>query len=310
MQKPLIIFDTDMDTDCDDAGALGLLLSYVKAGKATLLGVIADTPAKHVAGCCEAICDYYGVSVPIGAVYEKDFENHPRFADYRAHRAGIPTERYYNIPLCARVGKKDTDYPAAARVYRELLAAAADNSITVVCVGLLTAVAALFETAEDDLSPLSGIELFRKKVKYVVSMGNAAYPAQTQYNFNYRMDRVAAKAFFDLCPVPVYVCAAGTKVVTGYSFSGTFEKDHPLRVAYEAWCGGEGRGRSSWDLLTLLYALEPQSALFATETHGTIRYEQTNRVYWEPNGTRTDYTLRTTVSDGEMALLLEKLLTK
>ncbi len=30
MEKPLIIFDTDMDTDCDDVGALAILYEYVK----------------------------------------------------------------------------------------------------------------------------------------------------------------------------------------------------------------------------------------------------------------------------------------
>ena len=30
--RPLILFDTDMDTDVDDAGALAILLSYGKQG--------------------------------------------------------------------------------------------------------------------------------------------------------------------------------------------------------------------------------------------------------------------------------------
>ena len=31
--QPVIIFDTDMDTDCDDAGALAILLEYAKKDK-------------------------------------------------------------------------------------------------------------------------------------------------------------------------------------------------------------------------------------------------------------------------------------
>lgn len=309
-QKPLLIFDTDMDTDCDDAGALGLLLNYVKAGKADLLGIIADAPAADVAPCCEAICDYYGVPVEIGAIYEKTYANDPRFADYRAHRAGVAADKYYNAAFAARVGKKDTDYTPAARAYREMLAGEEDNSVTVVAVGLLTALAELFETTGDDLSPLSGVELFAKKVKCVVSMGNATYPEFRDKNFNYKMDREGAKVFFDNCPVPVYVCPEGSFVVTGHSFSETFEKDHPLRVAYEMWCGGESKGRSSWDLITLLFALEPQSPLFKAETHGTVRYDTTNRAWWEEDGIRTDYDLRITVSEKEMAEILEKSVTK
>ena len=72
MEKPLIIFDTDMDTDCDDAGALAVLLNAHKRGDCTLLGIIGDAPTAAVAPCCEVLCDAYGVTVPIGTVYEID----------------------------------------------------------------------------------------------------------------------------------------------------------------------------------------------------------------------------------------------
>ena len=36
--KPIIIFDTDMDTDCDDAGALLMLINAHLRGDASLLG--------------------------------------------------------------------------------------------------------------------------------------------------------------------------------------------------------------------------------------------------------------------------------
>lgn len=304
MEKPLIIFDTDMDTDCDDAGALGLLLTQVNAGRATLLGVIADAPAAAVAPCCETICRYYGVDTTIGAVYERDYANTPRFADYRAHRAGIQSARYYNAMLAN--GKRDTDFPPAARAYRTLLAEAPDHSVTVVAVGLLTALAELFLTKGDDISPLSGVELFARKVKYVVSMGNATYPAVTEKNFNYNMDREGSKTFFALCPCSVYVCPDGSDVITGDSFSRRFPANHPLRIAYEAWCEGEGRGRSSWDLISLLFALQPQSELFTARSFGTVRYSLSNRTYWEA-GTRTDYDLRITVSSAKMAEVLEAL---
>ena len=55
-RKPIIIFDTDMDTDVDDAGALAILLSYVKQGRAALLGILADGPDRYAAAACEALC--------------------------------------------------------------------------------------------------------------------------------------------------------------------------------------------------------------------------------------------------------------
>lgn len=310
MDKPLIIFDTDMDTDCDDAGALGLLLGFVKKEKAELLGIIADTPVEYAAAACEAICNWYGVKAPIGAVSAETYKNDERFIEYRKQRSSISAEKYYNEILAKRVGKTDADYTPAAALYRKLFVGAPDNSVTVVCVGLLTAVAELFSTTGDEISPLSGIELFNKKVKYVVSMGNARYPEMTDKNFNYKMDRVATKTFFEKCPVPVYICPKGTRVITGFSFTEKFPKEHPLRLAYEMFMSGENIGRSSWDLITLLFALGYHSSVFTTESHGIVRYEETNRIYWEENGNREDFQVNTTVSDDEIAVLLEDLLTK
>lgn len=71
--KPLIIFDTDMDTDCDDAGALAIIYEYVKREKAELIGIIADAPTADCAACCEAFGNYYGITCPIGAINKSDF---------------------------------------------------------------------------------------------------------------------------------------------------------------------------------------------------------------------------------------------
>ena len=62
MDKPCILFDTDMESDCDDAGALALLLYACRAGEAQLLGVIADAPGACVAPCCELFRRHYAVA--------------------------------------------------------------------------------------------------------------------------------------------------------------------------------------------------------------------------------------------------------
>ncbi len=297
MEKPLIIFDTDMDTDCDDAGALAVLLNAHKRGDCTLLGIIGDAPTAAVAPCCEALCDAYGVTVPIGTVYEKPLIDTPRFADYK-HHYGELDGKHYNAAISAHLHKTDTDYPSAVTLYRRLLENAADKSVTLVCVGLLTAVAEL-------LSSDDGVELVRKKVKRVITMGNAAYPEQRQYNFNYKMDRLGAAVFFERCPAPLYVCPFGSDIVTGCTLSARLPDNHPLRRAYEIY-NGENRGRSSWDLVCVWQAVYPDSPLFTKETHGTVQYDPTaHRTYWT-NGARTDYQLSSAISRDEWTDILEK----
>ena len=62
-----IIFDTDIDSDVDDAGAMALLHSYVQQGKVNLLAVVGCCNSGYAAPCIDAINTYYGLpDVPVG----------------------------------------------------------------------------------------------------------------------------------------------------------------------------------------------------------------------------------------------------
>ena len=198
MDKPIIIFDTDMDTDCDDAGAMAMLLCAHLAGKIQLIGVIADAVSTYSARFCEVMLGAYGADIPIGAVYSDDYavcrEDVLRFERYRAHcKRLIDRGMVYNRIISGGLDKEDKDYPRAVRVYRELLSDAEDGSVTVLCVGLMTAIAELLLSEGDEISPLSGEELVRKKVKRVITMG---IPENVP-DFNWGMDAYAAEVFFD-----------------------------------------------------------------------------------------------------------------
>ncbi|MCG8384357.1 MAG: hypothetical protein MJA30_02350, partial [Cytophagales bacterium] len=66
-----IIFDTDMATDCDDAGALAMLHALQDKGECELLGVMVNDPDKDASGAVDVINTYYGRgSIPIGVVDE------------------------------------------------------------------------------------------------------------------------------------------------------------------------------------------------------------------------------------------------
>jgi hypothetical protein len=70
-----IILDTDMGSDCDDAGALALLNEYAREGKAEILGVIFSSGAvPYGVGVIDAINRYYDHhDIPIGACYDRSF---------------------------------------------------------------------------------------------------------------------------------------------------------------------------------------------------------------------------------------------
>ena len=305
MDKPCILFDTDMESDCDDAGALALLLNACRAGEAQLLGVIADAPGAFVAPCCEVFLRHYAVAAPIGAVHAAPFAADPRFAAYRAHCAAMPTHMFYNRTLAAQLGKTDADYEDAARAYRRMLASAQDGSVTLVCVGFLTALAALLQTGPDDLSPLTGKELLRQKVRTLITMGDAPVDGADEVSFNYAMDLTASEIFFAKCPVPVIITPEGTDVLTGAHLSRTLPAEHPLRIAYEQW-NGPDTPRPSWDLIAVYKALHPDAPCFRTQTHGTVHCSaQPGRVWWEL-GPRADSLLSLTIPSDHMRSILER----
>lgn len=272
--KPLIIFDTDMDTDCDDVGALAILLEAHKLKKIELYGIITDSISHYAAPCCEKMMQYYKVNVPLGAIYADDYmdtdANIMRFENYRKHSKNcLSIGKGYNRIFSDEIKKTDKNYPHATTVYRKLLSKAEDNSVIILCVGMLTAVAELLCSHADDSSSLSGIELFKKKVKHVVTMGN---PEEIN-DFNWGNDAYSSERFFALCPVPIYISSEGTNILTGKNLGNALKKDHPLRRAYEIWLGKENCGRPSWDLIATLYAIESDSAYLICKDLGNCFYD-------------------------------------
>lgn len=272
-KKPVIIFDTDMDTDCDDAGALAMLIEAHLAGKIELACMIADSVCRYAAPCCEAIADFYGLDIPVGTLYADDYmeseKDIARFSDYRKHTAKCAAEgRDYNRVFSDILGKTDKDYDSAKNVYRKFLSEAEDKSVTVLCVGMLTAISEALDSIPDEISDLSGQELFEKKVSKVITMGNP----EKFNDFNWGMDALATKNFFLKCPVPIYISSLGSKVVTGEMLSSVLPKEHLLRRAYEQWLGKENTGRSSWDLIAALFAINPKTLYLKSLKYGNCTY--------------------------------------
>lgn len=270
MDKPLIIFDTDMDTDCDDAGALAMLLHAHLQNKIELLGMVADSVCRYAAPCCEAIAESYGVSVPTGAIYADDYTGEKRFEAYLKHTKNCAEKGLdYNRVFAKEIGKTDKDYPHAVTLYRKLLSNAEEKSVTVLCVGMLTAIAETLQSEPDEISLFSGTELFAKKVKKVICMGN---PQKTP-DFNWGMDAKSTEIFFRLCPTPIYISAEGKEVITGNHLTAELPETDLVRRAYEQWLKAPNTGRASWDLIASLYAINSDTPYISVCDLGECRYD-------------------------------------
>lgn len=254
-QVPKVIFDTDMTGDCDDCGALAVLHALADLGEVEILGCIASFGANpYVVGCIDAINTYYGRGgLPIGAEHG-DFGT-PESSYVEA--VAKDTERYGH-----RFVTK-TDVPEQVSVYRKLLAAQPNGSVTIVTVGRLKGLYALLVSGPDAYSELPGDELVKQKVLRWVCMGGA-YPneqAMREANFCTRGGSEYTKKAVELFPMPAVFCGfeIGEKILTGPKLLEQPD-DNPVARAYRLFfdaLGGESKvnQRPSWDQTAVLYAV-------------------------------------------------------
>lgn len=252
-----IIFDTDMDSDCDDAGALACLHTLADAGEAEVLATVCSARHRWSAPCVEAINRYHGrPDLPIGV---------PRGRDTGAHIGSKYAEAIARA-FPGRITSYD-DAPAATEVYRMILAAQPDGSVTIVTVGDVTNLRDLLETKADGLSALDGPALVRQKVAKWVCMGGR-YPEHLnpQVFGNFKTDPQAVVAAVRDWPGTIWFSGLGEDMMTGACLAGTPE-DNPVRRAYKLYLG-DRPARPSWDLITTLYAVRPDAPYWHLRTKG------------------------------------------
>jgi len=254
-----IIFDTDMDLDCDDAGALAVLHALMDFNETKILGVIVDVPFEASAKCVMIINNYYNrPEIPVGLLEVVDYEKGKKYQLYRGTKKQIAKFRdYYTKAVVEHYSSDITESQKiweSVNLYRHLLSNSEDHSVVIVAVGLLTALKALLDSPPDDLSPLNGIDLVKLKVKKLVTMGIGRFPS-AQAEFNWLMDWQSARFVISHWPTDLVVQSNGTQFLTGNKLSIKTPESNPVRKIYETYLKGPRRENDSWDLITALYSV-------------------------------------------------------
>lgn len=266
-----IIFDNDMGNDVDDIIALDVLLKYYEAGKVNVLAILGNRDAKSCMDYCNMYCTWFGYpNIPMGAVVNGSNPT-PEEKSYATKTLGVEKngKRVFKFNDARTM-------PNAVDVYRKVLARAANKSVVIVSTGFSTNIARLMETEGDEYSPLSGMELLKRKVSWVsVMAGNFADQTYTEYNvWN---DVKAAKKFFEESPVPICFCdfAIGKTVrYPGASVANDFGwcENHPFVTAYNFYQKAPYES-PTWDPMAMLYALEPTAGFFGLSERGNVKVE-------------------------------------
>lgn len=231
---PLLILDTDISSDVDDVGAVAVLHGLANQGRVRILGMMVSSGDPWSAPCLKAINTWFGrPEIPVGMIKE----------------AGVQHESKYTR-IVAEEGGASPDDADAVQVYRRLLAAQADQSVTVVTIGYLSNLRNLLVSQPDAASSLDGLALARQKVRRLICMGGQ-YPSGKEWNFY--QDANAAAYVLKHWPTPVVFAGyeLGKDVLTGAKLRALPKS--PIRRSYELYNGIADR--PSWDQIAVYYAV-------------------------------------------------------
>lgn len=309
---PVIIFDTDMGSDCDDVGALAILHQYMKRGKAKILGCIYSSgKVPFGAGIIDAINTHFAYpDIPIGAEYDETFGDPMDKMD--AGKLARDTAAFGHDIVFNR------DAPPQTVMNRRLLAAQKDGSVTYVTVGHTKALYELLRSKADSISPLSGVDLVQKKVKRWVALGGLQARRTDGFgSMDWNFFRNGTQAYTDYLleyfPRPVYIVNAGSKVFTGQSLIGT-PGGNIVRTAYRDWLWKMEHktladGRPSWDLAAVCFAVEGPNAFFEAAEKGTLHFDVEEGSRWEKGAKgRHFYVNQKSGTDQSFSIYLNSLL--
>ena len=282
---PLIILDTDIGSSTDDLFAMEMLYRYEEQGLCRLLGVVVDRMGEDCAACADVMNTYFGrPDLPIG-LERNGIENPSVWIDYRA----VPT--YTTADGRQMFSHSVGDYaalPDGWRLYRQLLAAQPDHSVSIISIGFVTALAQLLQSGGDEYSPLSGVELVRRKVKCIYAMGGV-FSTSVEPDYNFAQGIGFAQTFFDLWPKEVDMVFSPQEVGENIEYvpdiviaDVAWTDIHPIKQVYMT-CNCN-TGQMMWDPMVAIQAVEGDT-VFSLSERGTVAITPQAETIFTPSAT-------------------------
>ncbi|RYZ92325.1 MAG: nucleoside hydrolase [Sphingobacteriaceae bacterium] len=272
-QQPVqVIFDTDMGPDYDDVGAITLLHYFEHTGKAKILATIASTKYPRVVPVLNVLNTYFKKpDIPIGVP--------------KGDALTTPDWQFWSDTLVKKYPhslKSNNDAPYAVELYRKILAAQPDTSVTIITVGFFNNIAGLLRSGADKYSPFTGPQLIDKKVKKMVSMAGK-FPSGREFNIDEQATE--SKYVFEHWKKPVILSGyeIGANIFTGLPLVNNDRiQNSPVKDVFRICipqAKEDSTGRKSWDQTAVLVGVLGTSP-FYTLQRGTMKVSNDGENSW------------------------------
>jgi hypothetical protein len=299
-----LLVDTDMGSDCDDVGALFVL--HALAQKAKILGCIYSSGKNpYGIGCVAAINAWCGHSdIPLGALHDRGFgDGRNPFSEAIAR----DTDAYGHSII------SNDQVLDAVTTYRRLLVDQPDHSIVLASIGHLKALHEFYHSPADDIFHGTGLELASRKIRQWVCMGGRFPNSGTEPEWNFSANESASftRQAIDVFPNEIVFIGweLGAEIITGRPF-GSLPKLHPARRSYELFLGDHGlkKGRPSWDLATIHYAVSGEESVWKRIGPGRCSIDSKGNNTWKEDKTGRHFYLEARLPYEEIARILDDLI--
>ncbi|WP_090472351.1 nucleoside hydrolase [Mucilaginibacter sp. OK268] len=286
-QPKNIILDTDIGPDYDDVGAMAILHALADKGECRILATIASNQYSSIAPVLSVLNTYFKrPGIPIGVV--------------RGKAVNIPCSQKWDSLIVTRYPhriKNNDEAENATTLYRRILAAQPDQSVTIVTIGFMTNMANLLQSKPDKVSPLNGVALVKKKVKLLVSMAACFNQEMGKFKeFNVEKDSVSSKTTFDNWPSPIIFSGfeIGEKIHTGLPITKDKSITHsPVKDVFQKSIPldpNDAKGRMSWDETAVLVAVRGYERYFdVVKVKGKMICNSDGSNLWDKTGSRDRY---------------------
>ncbi len=289
-----VIFDTDITGDVDDVLALAMLHTLADRGECDLLAVTVSKINPLTGPFVDAVNTFYGrPDIPIGVT------NNAQRRESKYLRLVLEKEQgrfRYPHDVCS-----NARLPDAVSLLRKILACSDDRSVVLVQVGLAANLADLLDSKADRFSPLSGVDLVRRKVRMVSVMagnfkpinGNNHYLEANVVNGIDAMQRLAKN-----WPEQVPIIWSGFEIGIAVRYPRKsiakdflYRRHHVVREAYLLH-SGPNHDRPCWDLTSVLYAVRPDRGYFTLSETGLVQVEDDGYLFFEAGNSKRDRFLK------------------